>query len=164
MALAVGGFFYSCADVNQTQKTITLFQSMDVWMKANRPDIPMIDSGFYYKIYKAQTPAPSPKDTFTVRDSVYVDIKVWGELLDGSVFINSDPLKARELGTFSYSTRYEAFRYLTTDYNNYYFTNLGVNAVLYNMSIGDSAVVYLAPDYSYQEILTEYVFRLWRIY
>lgn len=151
-------FFVACADMETPQHEVTLFQSMNNWMKANRPDVPMIDSGLYYQIYDKNglelvddngNMAPYPEGTITAGDTSIVEILINAQALDGNIFLNSNEILARKLGNFRYTTRYVPFRYQAGLYSQYNFTNIGVNSVIKKMLVGDSAVIFLSPNNSY---------------
>ncbi len=141
VALISAVFFYACADTDTPQTSISLNYSMDKWMKANRPDVQFRDSGYYYNIYEKHAEG----DTLKVQDTCTIMVNIEGRLLDGTYFLNMDTKRARILGTFSYKTRYTPFRYISYNYDKYTFTNIGLNAVLRNMKVGDSAEVFLSP-------------------
>lgn len=144
-------FFIACAEVDTPQYEVSLYNAMDKWMKAHRPNVPMIDSGLYYKIFDKHAAG----DDLIVGpdgDTALVEVLINGKTLDGSVFLNSNAIEARKLGNFRYTTRYVPFRYIVGLYDQYTFTNDGVNHVIKKMKVGDSAVVFLSPNNSYGTI------------
>ena len=140
-------FFAGCADTESPQKEVSEYYVMDRWMKKNRPDVPFIDSGYYYKITKPDVYL----DTTTIADSTLVEFYSDAKYLDGEVFLNSDPYKARQLGQFTYETRYVPYRIITENYS-YPFTNIGVRATILKMKMGESAEIFLSGDNSYGDV------------
>ncbi len=147
-------FFVGCADNETPQENISAYYVMDKWMKENRPDVPFIDSGYYSKITKPDTYL----NEIEITDSTLVEFYADGAYIPkpgydyGDVFLNSDPYKARQLGQFTYKTRYVPFRIIASNYAKYPFTNVGVYATMLKMKVGESAEIFLTGNNSYGDI------------
>lgn len=142
-------FFIACADYKGEQAdTVSLYESLDKWMKKNRPDIPFIDSGIYYKIHFNH----AESDELMPKDSSLVEIMITGKTIDSDYFLNSYKEISAQLGEYRPQVNYVPLRYCIDDYYSYSFTNKGINDIILKMKVGDSAEIFLSPDNSYGDI------------
>lgn len=133
----------SCAD---TKDNSTDMEEMvlERWMQTNRPDIPKVDDGLYYKIYPVGTPA---RKVELQESKSWVYTTGLGKNLEGDYFFNMYPAIARRLGTYKASTHFvpEITRYYS---GNSDLTD-GVYRALAHMNIGDSLELYCSSRYAF---------------
>lgn len=143
--LFVGAF--SCADNNATvENEVSYFETFDKWVAKNYPDIPKVEGkdGLYMRITKN-----SAGNTTKPTDSSYVSITYSSMAPDGNYLVNMDPIFARQLNTFSYSTRYVPFKFRLHNWGAYYGMTLAQYEALKMMSVGDEVEIVAAVNYGY---------------
>ena len=133
----------ACAEHKGDDYTKLEERALSVWMQNNRPDIPKVEDGLYYRIYPAQTQAESVSLTEGVS---WVYLTGLGTDLEGNYFFNMYPDIARRLGTYRELTHYvpEIYRYMNSQDLTY-----GMYKVLPQMDIGDSVEMYCSSRYAY---------------
>lgn len=132
----------SCAEetpYNYTEKEI---ESLNAWMKINRPDIEEVKPGLYYKIYPSES---NTKPELSELSWVYTTHL--GTDLEGNFYVNMYRQIAKRLGTFSYRTHFAPLM----DRYNIYNSRLtpAVHEALSNMNIGDSVEIYCISEFAY---------------
>ena len=113
------------------------------WMHNNRPDIPKMEDGLYYKIYPAGTDAKKVSLTDGVS---WIYLTGLGTDLEGNYFFNMYGDIARRLGTYTELTHFvpEIYRYIESQD-----LTSGVYKVLPEMSVGDSIEMYCSSRWGY---------------
>ncbi len=134
----------SCADTKDNSGNDMEEAVLARWMQANRPDIPKVDDGLYYKIYPAETPAEKVE---LQESKSWVYTTGLGKNLEGDYFFNMYPAIARRLGT------YKAITHFVPEITRYYNGNTdlteGVYKALAQMNIGDSLELYCSSRYAF---------------
>ncbi len=146
--------FYGCSEKVTDDLAGAENETLDIWMVRNRPDIPKVEDGLYYKIYKTED-----SEDIDVEWRNWVGVTYTGQALNGyfpedggrftgDYYENFYPEIARELGTFSYFCHYVP--YLT--YNNellQYTLTPGATKALREMQQGDSVEIFMTSQHAY---------------
>lgn len=135
--------FASCAENKGIDDTAMEEAALAGWMKNNRPDIPKVDDGLYYKIY----PAKDGAEKVSLTDGVsWVYLTGLGTDLEGNYFFNMYGDIARRLGTYTELTHFVPEIYFYIDSQD---LTPGVYKVLPQMSVGDSVEMYCSSRWGY---------------
>ena len=133
----------SCAVQKGTDDIAMEEAALAGWMRNNRPDIPKMEDGLYYKIYPAGTDAKKVSLTDGVS---WIYLTGLGTDLEGNYFFNMYGDIARRLGTYTELTHFvpEIYRYIESQD-----LTSGVYKVLPEMSVGDSIEMYCSSRWGY---------------
>ncbi len=141
-------YVYSCAENTAVENEIDYYESLDLWAQKNYPHLEKNDTldGVYWKITKNPNGLTAKPD-----DSTFVSINYTSMDNTGSYMVNTyDPNLARQLGTFSFVTRYDApFKFKLGYYYGYYGLTHIHYLALKEMSVGDKIEILTAPAYGY---------------
>lgn len=143
LAVTVAVALASCAERKGTDEIEIQEAALAGWMKNNRPDIPKVEEGLYYKIYPAQEGA----EKVSLTDGVsWIYLTGLGTDLEGNYFFNMYGDIARRLGTYTELTHFvpEIYRYIESED-----LTSGVYKVLPEMSVGDSVEMYCSSRWGY---------------
>ncbi len=101
----------SCAEQKGTDDIAMEEAALAGWMRNNRPDIPKMEDGLYYKIYPAGTDAKKVSLTDGVS---WIYLTGLGTDLEGNYFFSMYGDIARRLGTYTELTHFvpEIYRYI----------------------------------------------------
>jgi len=143
LALATAAALVSCAEQKSDDDIVLEEAALAGWMKTNRPDIPKVDDGLYYKIY------PGGDDTkkVSLTDGVsWIYLTGLGTDLEGNYFFNMYGDISRRLGTYTELTHFVPEIYI---YMNSQDLTYGMYKVLPELSVGDSVEMYCSSRYGY---------------
>ncbi len=132
---------FSCAKNDGDDSVALEEEALSEWMTLNHPDIPKVDDGLYYKIYRLGTEGEKPE-----ANKSWVYITSVGKDLEGNYFINMYPDIARRLGTYKALTHYAPDVFLYRDDSN---LTTGIFRALSEMNAGDSVEIYCSSRYAF---------------
>lgn len=145
IAAILFSFVLSCVGDNLTNdNNTTSNQTLDAWMKANRPDMKKHEDGFYLTITKNPNATGNPPV-----DTSVVGINYNVMSLDGNYVANTNAQTARILGRYSNKTNYVPFTFVLKNYQSYNGLCPAIYAALKMMRKGDKAEMYVAPQWGY---------------
>lgn len=147
VVIGLGVSIFSCADNKLVpDPEVSYFDTFDLWVKKNYPHLQKVadTEGFYMSITK-NTDGNTKKPT----DSCYVSIEFSASLPNGAYFLNTDPVFARQLGSFSFNTHYVPFKFRVAEWGRYYGLTKAQYEALKQMSVGDEVEIVAAPNYGY---------------
>lgn len=149
----------SCVGDNlSNNNNITSNETLDAWMKANKPDFDQYEKyedGFYLKI----TPNPNPgSNTTSPVDTSVVGINYNVMTLNGDYVANTNAQTARILGRFSNKTNYVPFTFVLKNFQLYNGLAPAMYLALKKMRIGDKAEIYAAPEWGYSNTALDSIY------
>lgn len=146
IATLLFSFVLSCVGDNfSNDNSITSNETLDAWMKVNKPGIEKQEDGFYLAI----TRDPNSASTNSPVDTSVVGINYNVMTLNGDYVANTDIQTARILGRYSNKTNYVPFTFVLGDYKRYNGISPAIYAALKMMRIGDKAEMYITPEWGY---------------
>ncbi len=151
VALVIGAVsIFSCAEQDDTILETDYYTSFDLWAAKNYPHLTKVDTvdGLYWKFNHVNPNTPSASKELP-NDSTYLYVELSTRSVDGTYMVNTDPDIARQLGSFSYQTRYVPFKFRLRDFQNYYGLTTAHFYALKNMEVGDEVEILAAPAIGY---------------
>lgn len=147
IAALLFSFVVSCVGDNlSNNNSITSNETLDAWMKVNRPNILKHEEGIYWDIFRDPNTGTS---TLPPADTSVVGITYSILTLDGNYVANTDAQTARVLGRYSNKTNYVPFTFVLGNYRRYNGMSPAIYAALKTMRKGDKAEIYASPEWGY---------------